>query len=128
MTSRKKELTCKTKKVCFSWVRVPIYRFNVYWKRCSLKDYALLCKNEFDAYEPPHGDGACQVYTKKGQDIVVLWFSPKCKGKHLLLIKVHECIHAAHYILSRRGLKLSDDSEEAYTYLVDFLMRKLLQM
>lgn len=38
----------------------------------------------------------------------------------------HECLHLAHYILKRAGLELSQDSEEAFTYLQQDLLEKIL--
>lgn len=38
----------------------------------------------------------------------------------------HELLHAVFMILGRRGLQLTTDSEEAYTYLFEELMEKAL--
>lgn len=38
---------------------------------------------------------------------------------------VHECIHLANKVLYRRGLPLTPDSEEAYTYLVQFFFKEI---
>lgn len=37
----------------------------------------------------------------------------------------HEILHATFELLKSRGLSLSDESEEAYTYLMDFYIRNL---
>lgn len=39
-------------------------------------------------------------------------------------VLAHECLHAVHYCLSNRGLKLNNKSEEAYCYLLDSLLRR----
>lgn len=39
----------------------------------------------------------------------------------------HECLHLTHYILKRAGLTLSEESEEAYTYLQEYLLKEILK-
>lgn len=39
----------------------------------------------------------------------------------------HECLHATFHILSSRGVKYSQDSEEAFTYLQQALLKYCLQ-
>lgn len=38
----------------------------------------------------------------------------------------HEMIHVCHYILRERRIPLSEDTEEAYTYLAEHLIRETL--
>ena len=40
---------------------------------------------------------------------------------------VHELLHATDFILDYRGLKLVDGSDEAYTYLIGYLMEKTME-
>jgi hypothetical protein len=39
---------------------------------------------------------------------------------------VHELLHATDFILDYRGLKLVDGSDEAYTYLIGYMMEKTM--
>lgn len=41
-------------------------------------------------------------------------------------IVVHECFHLTSYIMRRVGMPLTEESEEAYTYLQEELVRKIL--
>lgn len=41
-------------------------------------------------------------------------------------VVVHESVHLAHHLAQRVGLKLSNDSEEAYTYLVEKTVERIL--
>lgn len=43
-------------------------------------------------------------------------------------ILVHEVLHATHYFLDRRGLTMTDDTDEAYAYLLDSLTRRCLEV
>lgn len=40
---------------------------------------------------------------------------------------VHELLHATDFVLDYRGLKLVDGSDEAYTYLIGYLMEKTME-
>lgn len=39
----------------------------------------------------------------------------------------HECTHLTHYVLQRAGLELCKESEEAFTYLQEDLLEKILR-
>lgn len=40
---------------------------------------------------------------------------------------VHELLHATDFMLDHRGLRLVDGSDEAYTYLIGYLMEKTME-
>lgn len=40
---------------------------------------------------------------------------------------VHELLHATDFMLDYRGLRLVDGSDEAYTYLIGYLMEKTME-
>lgn len=42
-------------------------------------------------------------------------------------IVVHEAAHAAKDILQSKGIKIGDETEEVYTYLLEFISQKLLE-
>ena len=47
----------------------------------------------------------------------IIWARPKLGFGTL----VHEVVHAAHHLLECRDIPLSDDTEEVYAYLIEFL-------
>lgn len=49
----------------------------------------------------------------------IIWFNPKAG----LGTYVHELTHASHHLLKKREIPLSDDTEEVYAYLIDFLFK-----
>lgn len=51
-------------------------------------------------------------------------------GKSILThgIIAHEALHATFFILSSRGLKYSQKSEEAYTYLIQFIIDQIYKL
>lgn len=67
--------------------------------------------------------GNFSVYRDK-DGIQVNWIWTKDKDIPDL---VHEVFHAVHFVMMKKGLKLSDDSEEAYAYQLEFLMKKILK-
>ena len=64
---------------------------------------------------------------KKGRTImlknnaVIIWIKTKDAA-----ILSHEAFHAATFILERAGLKFSQDSEEAWGYMIEKIMRESL--
>lgn len=40
---------------------------------------------------------------------------------------VHESFHFVDYVLKRAGIKLSEDSDEAYTYLLEYVTKQILK-
>ena len=107
---------------CHIWV--DIYEVNVYWARCSRDMYEVLVKEEFSREAPKIGrprDARMEVYEMKGRGVIVIWLSPEAKIWHV----AHECFHAANGILEDRGLRLTDSSDEAYAYLLQYLIRKM---
>lgn len=87
----------------------------------SLKKYKLKCKTEcevkgVDGYFLPFENGVC---------LVRLYFYPK--KIYQLAILQHELLHAVIYILRESGIKLSSKSEEAYTYLLEDITKKVLK-
>ena len=40
----------------------------------------------------------------------------------------HEALHAAVQILTRKGMKLTDESDEAYAYLTGSIVRRCLEL
>lgn len=61
-----------------------------------------------------------------GQMILYMPNLPKdIKG---LSILAHEIFHIANYTLEEAGINLTSDSDEAYSYLIEFLTKKILAM
>ncbi len=107
----------------FRHLYIEMYGINVYYIRCSRLDYERRIKTEFDCNAPKKSracTGKFEVYERGDTDIGVIWLSEKANLGHL----VHECLHATHYFLHDCGLFLSDNSEEAYAYLIQHIFKK----
>ena len=102
----------------------PIFTQNYYYiKAKSLTAYHRELKKEFDfvAVDAPSVTGKFRAIEKKGQSIGVIW---AIEGR--LDIVVHECLHATFWGLCRRGLNLNEESEEAFCYVLQFLIKEIL--
>lgn len=60
-----------------------------------------------------HGGGAA----------VAIWVEATGDVVEDVAVVAHECQHAVLYVLGRAGMQPTDESSEAYTYYMEFLMR-----
>lgn len=57
---------------------------------------------------------------------MLLWIKHRPRNPKTYSVLAHESTHAAIEILTRAGIKLVDESDEAYAYLVQHIMREAL--
>lgn len=89
-----------------------------------------------------------KIFGSEQASEIVSTISGKEKGKSLLLpggqmilympnfpkdikglsILAHEIFHIANFTLEKAGINLTSDSDEAYSYLIEFLTKKILAM
>ena len=103
----------------------PIYKQNYYYFCCkSHKDYQRIARLKFkiEFKDKTNTDGAFNVFEHGGIEVCFIW----TKGRKVELI-AHEISHAVSYVLRQKGLPLSDDTEEAYAYLTQFLMNQIIR-
>lgn len=101
-----------------------LFHTNIWVSYGTPKDYFIKqVKHELntDITLLPNNNGKYFQF-RKG-DIAVNWIWSKDKNP---IVLAHEVFHAAHYILQGKGFRLTDDSEEAYAYFIEFIMRKTL--
>ncbi len=63
-----------------------------------------------------------RVMSNPGFKGCALWFK---RPKPPASLVAHEVLHIAHHILGGSGLTLTDESEEAYAYYIDWLTKKI---
>ncbi len=81
---------------------------------------------EFDG--SPDMAGQTAWVERDGKRWVVIWFPAFSAAKvEDLSMLAHESYHAADFVLSDRGLKPSDDSDEAYAYYLSWVFRECLK-
>lgn len=106
-------------------IPVDIYRTNVHVMIGLSKDESIRYYKKYGGdYEHAlsandNTEARC-ICDKSGLVFIVL------KEDYTQDVVVHELLHAVFYILSTRGLSLEDASEEAYTYLMGYLMKQFL--
>lgn len=59
---------------------------------------------------------------------MILYMPNLPKGIKGLSVLAHEIFHIANYTLEEAGINLTSDSDEAYSYLIEFLTKKILAM
>lgn len=97
----------------------PVFRVN-YWYQ-TIRDFKkaekllkrLDIKHEFNR----ENQGGFTVYEKFGQEICIMW----TKGQDSDI--VHECCHAANYILEKAGININKETDEIHAYYVSFLFK-----
>ena len=82
-----------------------------------------LTDTEIEKFEEHYEDGARTVRPCSGRYIIIQFF---CGGVKLPIL-IHELFHATTMILEDIGLRLTDDSDEAYAYLLERLTEQALR-
>lgn len=76
-------------------------------------------------YQGTFAQGKMVFYSGPRGTALIIWlpsnWTPKTSA--CLATLAHECVHGAVAVLQHRGLKLSDESEEAFSYYVGWLFR-----
>lgn len=139
MAQRKTNPKKKVKvKKCFTAIDLPIYggwvivsinqtdneMINSYMKEREMTDRTaaeLACSHVFRDSEITLGRTA----HLSGNVIVRIYDELKSPREFNTL--VHELLHATDFILDFRGLSLVDGSDEAYAYLIGYLMEKIME-
>ena len=107
----------------FRHLYIELYGINIYYIQCPYPDYERRVAAEFGCNAPRNvssATGRFQVYEKGPTEVGILWLSAKAGVDEL----VHECLHCVHYFMQFKGLSLSDNSEEAYAYLLQHIFNK----
>lgn len=113
--------------------RKPIYYFDATWSMNfwffmgwtpeSTEKY-LAGQWQFDSLHFSGKAGQCIEFDNgKGKSAIVIWLREKPNSKDYLGILCHECVHAPHFLLRRRGVKADFDNDELEAYLTGHLMR-----
>ena len=71
---------------------------------------------------PPDTRAHCEVFNEDGNWYPVIWISDPSQPWLL----AHELEHYVHWFLDMKGLKFTNDSEEAYAYLIEFIMEMMI--
>ena len=103
----------------------PIFRQTYYYFSCKThKDYCKILKSDLNIIKEPkiNINGECSVYAFNGNEVCFIWV----KTKRVSFI-AHEVFHAVSYVLRHKGVPLSDNTDEVYAYLTEFLVREIIK-
>lgn len=68
-----------------------------------------------------------EFVNEKGKAAIVIWTDKKPIDPMSISVLAHECVHAVHMALNRRGVKADFDNDEVEAYLVAKLMREAMR-
>lgn len=121
----------------FVHVPVQMYHFDVYVSfhqtdkqlRKSLKEKSDLEKDDIDYILDPENNefSAALCFTNRKKQTCVIRIKQEASPSQIMAHLSHEIFHAAVFILHSSGLKLTDDSEEAFAYLIGFITLNTLK-
>ena len=99
----------------------PVFMQNFYYVKAKTeREFAekirSVVKIEPSKREPSAGFKVIMSGKKGDHEVCLIWGG----GQDLI---AHEVVHAVHYVLSRKGIPLNDDTTEVYAYYAQFLMR-----
>lgn len=63
---------------------------------------------------------------KTGHTAYVLWIQPMRRNNESVADIAHEALHATIGILRHKGIRLAHASEESYAYLLDHVLKRIL--
>ena len=79
-------------------------------------------KNELEEKENDYS-GLMQIYLHPdGGFYTCIWSEEK-----KIDVLSHECLHAVNYVLTTRGICLSDETDEVYAHYLGMLIRSILK-
>ncbi len=112
-------------------IQIPIYKTAVliYWgNRKGL--YKAVKRNSDKAtarevIEEVAPDTEGVTVTTSGRTVTIYLVSPPQDAQSVALL-IHELSHATNFILREAGIPHTEDTEEAYTYLLEYLTRETL--
>lgn len=115
-------------KVHLYFMEVVPYDEPIYWSWAPTRE---LYKEEVErtlpfltvAEVPDNVRAHCDVYFYDKYFYPIIWVSDPDDPSLL----AHELVHYVHWLLARKGMSFTDESEEAYAYLTQFLMRFMLE-
>ena len=96
----------------------------MYFTKCDRPTYEKMVKAEIGQDAPskaPRTIATYESYPVDNSFVRVIWLSENADITQL----VHESFHLVHALLQDRGLFLTDQSEEAYAYLLHFVFDKM---
>jgi len=106
----------------FKHIWIELYSENIYFIQCTNEQYVKMMERVFKTIvKPTTASGKFCVINNNNDDAGVIWV----KNDINYGLIAHECFHAVCWILSFRGFWLTDSSEEAYSYLLEYLFKQV---
>ena len=95
------------------------FYFCIGWSEKDFANYALKTFNYESDWS--NGDGCCLLCANEGTEISVVW----TRNKKIDVI-AHECLHAVFNLMEAKKIKLSNETDEVFCYLLQRLIKEVL--
>ena len=95
---------------------IDIYGINLYFIKCKKDYFVKKFRAEFKTDVCASGCASFCFVEKRKQDVGVIWIE-SYEQLH------HEVFHAVAWIMRDIGMAMTEPSEEAYAYLMDYIVR-----
>ncbi len=119
------------KKAIIKWTRCDLFNADIVLIVCPWEDLLgaakeALTKEKFETLSKQYETHGHDPYSLAlqfpfGGGGSLIWGKPHATVGTL----VHEITHAAHHLLKQRSVPLSEDTEEVYAYMIEFLFNNL---
>lgn len=118
----------------FFKIDIPIYDVDVVcaisddneWIRSKFKEN--LSDDDFESVSElinlSSEDGCNISHRNNGSQIIIIRENPK-KNSYWLAVLVHETLHATARILRHKNIEMDENSEEAFTYLQEYIFKNI---
>lgn len=106
----------------FNHIFVDVYGRHVYWVICPVENFQKLIYNHFGkkVKKSKLEIGYFNVYNYQNDKVCVMWFLTDA-----IDIITHEVFHCTSWIMKYSNIKLSNSSEEAYAYLIQYIIQQM---
>ena len=102
-----------------------IYPFNVLFTFGQQDEQVITQLKKQGVKDPTdctvHGEGRCIMYSE-GATMIRMNVVPKYPRQYAIL--QHEIFHAVDFLFNRIGIRLCENSNEAYAYLIEYLTKE----
>ena len=123
----------RNKKELLGHYHQDFFGFNVYilyGGREELVTFSekTICEGDF-SFHKTGGDAKSVQFCNDGRMIYIIsFYSDRCHIKNIIETIAHEALHICHWALLERGIKLSEETEEIFCYLLQQTVRNTVKI
>lgn len=101
-----------------------VYRTTFYLVEGSRDDFSSFIKQTFD--HDYKVTGSAHTFFTKQHNAIAIWVQPREWDVEHISVIAHEAFHATTFALDTVGIRLADESDEAFAYYLAWVVRNVL--